>query len=95
MTIINLGTQAVVNDSLSPWREAARQNDDPPPVPTWKALARFASNRRTSLPVGARMINSCTAVTDKRAVVYVSKTPLRMKDYNAQYFKYLTPHAMS
>lgn len=92
-TIINLGTQAVVNDILIPWREAARQNDDPSPVLVWKALVRFAGNRRTSLPIGACMINSCTAVTVEGAVVYVSKMPLRMKNYNAQYFEYLTRRA--
>lgn len=89
LTLVNLGTQAVVNDFRNPWSKAARQNNDPLPVLEWKALARFVGNHRTKLPVGARMINSRTAVTATGAVIYVSSTPLRMMDYNAQYFKYL------
>lgn len=94
LNIVNLGSKALVNDYLVPWRRAARQNHDPMPVLEWKSMKKhFAENTHSTLPSNACMINSRTAVTADGTVVYISSTPLRFRDYNAQYFQYFARRA--
>lgn len=96
LSVVNLGTKALVNDYLMPWRRAARQNHNPMPVLEWMSMKRhFAENTHSTLPPNACMINSRTAVTADGTVVYISATPLRFQDYHAQYFAYLAYRAAS
>lgn len=90
-SIINLGTHYLVNEylprRLAPRRTAELRLTASIGVEVYEPLRRHLAQICPCKP--ACIIHTCTAVNGKESIFYISGLPIRLRDYSAQYFRYL------